>query len=249
MTFPATDPRDSGLLTLSDGAELWWEVSGSPDGRPMVWLHGGPGSGLGRTYARRLDPTRWNVVGLDQRACGRSRPLATAPGFDLGSVTTRQQVADLEELREHLGLESWLVAGGSWGSTLALAYAETHPERVTGLVLTAVTTSSHEEVEWISERVGRVFPREWDELVEASGRRPGQPLLEAYLERLTAADPAVRLAAACAWEDAHVSLDPAHEPRLHRRWPAGRLVVVDGEGHGGTTMSAELEAAYASMLG
>ncbi|MBV9831350.1 MAG: alpha/beta fold hydrolase [Marmoricola sp.] len=312
MTFPPLEPRETGLLRVLDGAELFWEVSGVPDGKPVLWLHGGPGTGLGDTYRRRLDPGRWNVVGFDQRGCGRSRPLATTAGFDLETLSTQRHVEDVEALREHLGIERWLVAGGSWGSTLALAYAEEHPERVSEIVLVAVTTSARVEIEWISERVGRIFPRQWAELEDASGRRPGQPLLEAMLERLTDPDPAVRDAAAlawCRWEDTHVSLDPAAEPywqvqepdqrllmathvvnnwahtawlgesgvldrldrithlpavlihgrldvsgplvtawELHRRWPASRLVVVEGEGHGGTTMSAELEAAYASFL-
>jgi proline iminopeptidase len=312
MSYPPLEPHRSGLLSVDDHAELWWEESGSPVGKPMVWFHGGPGSGLTDGYRQRLDPARWRIVGFDQRACGRSRPLATDPGFDLGTLTTQQQVADVEAVREHLGIERWLVAGGSWGSTLALAYAEAHPERVTEMVLIAVTTSAREEIEWISERVGRIFPREWAELDRASGRRPGEPLLQAMLSRLTDPDPAVRVAAAaawCRWEDTHVSLDPAAEPHwtllnpadqlliathvvnnwahsawlgesgvldqldavthvpavlihgrldvsgplvtaweLHQRWPLSRLVVVETEGHGGNTMQAELEAAYASFL-
>jgi proline iminopeptidase len=124
-------------------------------------------------------------------------------------------IADLEALREHLDLDSWLVAGGSWGSTLALAYAEAHPDRVTGIVLQSVTSSSHREIAWISEGVGRIFPEAWAELEAASGRKPGQPLLEAYLERLTDADPEVRFAAAlawCTWEDAHVAIGQLGEP-------------------------------------
>ncbi len=291
---------------------LWWEESGAPDGTPLVWLHGGPGSGLSPGYRRRLDPRRWRIVGFDQRACGRSHPLATDPGFDLDTLSTQQQVADIEAVREHLGIERWLVSGGSWGSTLALAYAEAHPQRVTEIILVAVTTSAREEIEWISERVGRIFPREWAELDRASGRRPGEPLLQAMLAQLTDPDPEVRDAAAlawCRWEDTHVSLDPAAQPHwtllkpadrllisthvvnnwahtawlgesgildrldtithlpavlihgrldvsgplvtaweLHRRWPGSRLVVVENEGHGGSTMSTELEAAYASFL-
>jgi proline iminopeptidase len=209
MTFPPLEPYDTGLLTLDDGAQLWWEASGNPVGRPVVRLHGGPGGGMKSGYRRRLDPERWNIIGLDQRGCGRSRPLATEPGFDLGTLTTQRMIADLEALREHLGLESWLVSGASWGSTLGLAYAEAHPDRVTGIVLLAVTTSSRREIEWISEGVGRIFPEAWAELEAASGRHPGQPLLEAYLERLTDPEPAVRAAAArawCTWEDAHVAI-------------------------------------------
>ena len=210
MPFPEIEPFVAGHLLLDDGAEIWWEVSGNPEGQPMVWLHGGPGSGLGHGgYRRRLDPERWQIIGFDQRACGRSRPLVTAPGFDLDTLTTQRMIADIEALREHLGIEKWLVAGASWGSTLGLAYAEAHPDRVTGIVLMAVTSGSHRELEWISEGVGRIFPEAWAELEAASGRRPGQPLLEAYLERLTDPDPQVREAAAlawCTWEDAHVAI-------------------------------------------
>lgn len=229
MPFPPLEPFASGLLTLADGAQIWWEASGREDGAPVVWLHGGPGSGATETYRRRFDPAHWLVVSLDQRACGRSRPLATDPGFDLGTLTTQQMIADLEELRTHLGIARWLVTGGSWGSTLALAYAEAHPDRVTGLVLAAVTTSSREEIEWISERVGRVFPREWEQLEAASGREPGQRLLDAFLERLTDPDPGVRAAAAqawCTWEDVHVSLDPAHEPHYSVMAPDAQLLAA-----------------------
>lgn len=227
MPFPPLQPYRSGLLGVDHDAELWWEESGNRYGRPMVWLHGGPGSGLKDSYRRRLHPERWRIVGFDQRACGRSRPLATEPGFDLGTLTTQQQVADIEALREHLGIEQWLVAGGSWGSTLALAYAEAHPERVTGLVLIGVCTSAREEIEWISERVGRIFPREWAELEAASGRLPGQSLLDAMLARLTDPDSQVRDAAAmawCRWEDTHVSLDPAATPTWTVLEPAERLL-------------------------
>src|SRR4051794_5697349 len=216
MPFAPQEPYDSGLLALDDGAEIWWEASGNPEGRPLVWLHGGPGSGLGRSgYRRDADPSVWRIIGHDQRACGRSRPLATEPGFDLGTLTTQRMVRDIEELREHLGIERWLVAGASWGSTLALAYAETHPDRVTGIVLLAVTTSSRREIEWISEGVGRIFPEAWAELEAASGRRPGQRLLDAYLELLTHEDPQVRHDAAlawCTWEDAHVAIGQVTDP-------------------------------------
>lgn len=239
MTSAAIEPFDSGLLTVRDGAQIYWETSGNPHGVPMVWLHGGPGSGLrSGGYRRAPEAEQWLIVGLDQRACGRSRPLATEPGFDLTTLTTQAMIADLEDLREHLGIQRWLVAGGSWGTTLALAYGEAHPDRVTGFVLVAVTSGSHTEIEWISESIGRVFPREWDAFAAASGRLPGQRLLDAYLQRLTDPDPTVRSAAAlawCTWEDTHVSLDPTFQPWLARQDPQFRelfaLQVVHSWSH------------------
>ena len=226
VTSEAVEPFDSGLLTVKDGTQIYWETSGNPDGAAVVWLHGGPGAGLrSGGYRRTPDPKRWLIVGLDQRACGRSRPLATEPGFDLSTLTTQAMIADLEDLREHLGIEKWLVAGGSWGTTLALAYGQAHPNRVTGFVLVLVTSGSHAEIQWISESIGRVFPREWDAFNAASGRRPGQRLLDAYVERLTDPDPQVRTAAAlawCTWEDTHVSLDPTFKPWLTQQDPQFR---------------------------
>lgn len=230
MTSAAIEPFDSGLLTVRDGAQIYWETSGNPHGVPMVWLHGGPGSGLrSGGYRRAPGAEQWLIVVLDQRACGRSRPLATEPGFDLTTLTTQAMIADLEDLREHLGIQRWLVAGGSWGTTLALAYGEAHPDRVTGFVLVAVTSGSHTEIEWISESIGRVFPREWDAFAAASGRLPGQRLLDAYLQRLTDPDPTVRSAAAlawCTWEDTHVSRDPTFQPWLARQDPQFRQLFA-----------------------
>lgn len=223
MTAAGVEPFESGLLTVRDGTQIYWEVSGDPSGPPLVYLHGGPGSGLG-TGRYRTSPTAagWCVVGLDQRACGRSRPLATAPGFDLATLTTQRMIDDIEDLREHLGIEKWLVVGGSWGSTLALAYGEAHPDRVTGFVLVLVTTGSHAELQWISESVGRIFPREWAAFAAAAQARPGQRLLDAYVHRLTDPDPQVRASAAlawCTWEDAHMSLAPRGGTNLGDRPP------------------------------
>jgi proline iminopeptidase len=226
----AIEPFTSGWLGLRDGAQIYWEASGNPDGVPLVWLHGGPGSGLmSGGYKRAPDPERWLIVGLDQRACGRSRPLVTEPGFDLSTLTTQALIDDLEELRGHLGIARWLVAGASWGTTLALAYGQAHPDRVLGFVLAAVTDCSRAYVEWISERIGRVFPEAWDDFAAASGRRPGQRLLDAYVERLTDPDPDVRSAAAlawCSWEDAHISLSASFKPGLAQRDPQFREVFA-----------------------
>ena len=210
MPFPEIEPFVAGHLLLDDGAEIWWEMSGNPQDNRWCGCTEDPD----RVSARVAIVVGWIPSAGRSSASTSVRVAAvvrssTAPGFDLDTLTTQRMIADIEALREHLGIEKWLVAGASWGSTLALAYAEAHPDRVTGIVLLAVTSGSHRELEWISEGVGRIFPEAWAELEASSGRRPGQPLLEAYLERLTDPDPQVREAAAlawCTWEDAHVAI-------------------------------------------
>jgi proline iminopeptidase len=213
--FPPIEPFASGLLSVSHGNELYWEVSGNPVGKPALHLHGGPGSGAMAGYRRRFDPEKFLIVGFDQRGCGRSRPLVTQPTADLSSQTMRAQIDDIEALREHLGVERWLITGASWGTTLALAYAQAHPDPVSELVLFAITTTSAAEVEWITETVGRIFPREWARFEAASGRASGERVVDAYYRRLTDGSPQVRAEAAlawCEWEDVHVSLDPRAQP-------------------------------------
>lgn len=206
-----TDPTEHGLLAVADGDRIYWETSGRPDGRPALFLHGGPGSGLGAGgYRRHFDGARYRLVGIDQRGCGRSRPLVTSDLARLSRNTTGALIADIEAVRRHLGIERWLVTGISWGTTLALAYAQRHPDRVSGLVLAAVTTTSRDEVTWITEGVGRIFPEAWQAFTEASGRRGGERIVEAYARRLAGDDAADRRRAArdwMAWEAAHVSLD------------------------------------------
>jgi proline iminopeptidase len=213
--MPADTPLRTGHLPVADGNELYYEAYGVPDGPAVLWLHGGPGSGAGTGYRRRIDPARQRTITFDQRGCGRSRPLVTERLDLLDANTTTAQVADIEALREHLGIERWMVTGASWGTTLALAYAQAHPERVTRLALFAVTTTSTAEVEWITESMGRVFPREWEEFARAVDRRPGERLVDAYARALRDPDADVRERAATAWgrwEDTHVSLAPGWEP-------------------------------------
>jgi proline iminopeptidase len=214
--FEPTPVTASGLLPVGDGHEVFWEESGSPVGIPAVYLHGGPGGTLrAGSYRGKFDPARFRIIGLEQRGCGRSRPLVTTPGYDLAQNTTAHLVADLELLRAHLGVDRWLLNGVSWGSTLALAYAQAHPQRVLGIVIMAVTTTSRFEVDWITETVGAVFPEAWDRLAshaEESGigyRRGHGRLIEAYAGLLASPDPSVRDAASEAWaewEDHHVSI-------------------------------------------
>lgn len=202
------------MLAMPDGASIYWETSGNPRGKPALHLHGGPGSGLAPNYRQRFDPERYLIVGIDQRGCGRSRPLATESLAALRSNTTQALIDDLEAVRSHLGISEWMVSGQSWGSTLGVAYAQAHPQRVTELALMAVTTTSAEEVEWLTESVGRVFPREWDRF--ASLARPGQRVIDAYYERITSQERESAARAWCEWEDVHVSFAPnaAPDPRF-----------------------------------
>jgi proline iminopeptidase len=161
-------------------------------------------------YRRRFDPDKYLIIGLDQRGCGQSRPLAIDSPDTLALNTTHTLIQDIEALREQLGVKAWLLHGVSWGSTLALAYALEHPERVTEQVLAAVTTGSREEIGWITEGVGMLFPEAWERF--ASARRDDERVVEAYQRLLLYADPETGQAAATAWESAHISLDPNWTP-------------------------------------
>jgi proline iminopeptidase len=210
--YSAIEPHDEGLLDVGDGHTIYWEAVGAPSGTPAVFLHGGPGSGASVGARRCFDPDSYRAVLFDQRGCGRSRPLASGPDADLATNTTAHLVSDIEKLRGHLGIDRWVVVGGSWGSTLALAYAQRHPERVRGLVLGPVTAGTPRETEWVTRDIGRLFPAEWDDFV--AGLPPSDrdgDLAAGYARLLASSDPAVRDDAArrwCRWEDTHVSLMP-----------------------------------------
>jgi proline iminopeptidase len=225
--FPAIDPYDTGMLDVGDGHSLYWECCGNPNGRAAIYLHGGPGSGCTPGQRRWFDPDTYRTVLFDQRGCGRSRPLASEPDADLCANTTAHLVADIEALRQHLGVESWTVLGMSWGTTLGLAYAQAHLDRVSALVLALVTTTSRREVEWLTHDVGRIFPEEWERFAAAvPDRLRHLPLVDAYATLLFDRDPTVREHAArvwCAWEDTHVSLTPGHLPNPRYENPEFRL--------------------------
>jgi proline iminopeptidase len=227
VRFPAFEPYDEGMLDVGDGHRLHWEVSGRPDGKPAVILHGGPGSGSAPGTRRFFDPAAYRVVQFDQRNCGRSTPSASDPVVDLSTNTTAHLVADCERVREHLGIDRWLVWGASWGTSLALAYAEAHPERVTEMILVAVTNGSREEVDWITRSIGRIFPAEWARFRDAvpEADRDGD-LAAAYSRLLHDPDPDVRERAArawCEWEDTHVATFPGHEHDPRYDDPSFRL--------------------------
>jgi proline iminopeptidase len=228
--YPPIEPYASGLLDVGDGHEIYWETAGNPHGIPAVWLHGGPGSGSTAGIRRSFDPAAYRIVVFDQRGCGRSRPLADSASADLTTNTTRHLIADIELLREHLGIGRWVVTGASWGVTLALAYAQRHPERVRAMVLVAVTSGRRLETDWITRDMRRVFPREWDEFAAGvpESERDGD-LCAAYARLLANPDPAVTEQAAlrwCRWEDTHVSLAPGWEPRLAYTQPTFRQVFA-----------------------
>lgn len=225
--FPVIDPFDSGMLQAGDGHRVYWECCGNPDGKPAIYLHGGPGSGASPGQRRFFDPNAYRVVLFDQRGSGRSRPLADDPDADLSANTTAHLIADIEALRRHHGVESWTILGLSWGTTLGLAYAQSHPQRVNAMVLALVTTTSRREVEWLTRDVGRIFPQEWDRFAAAvPDRLRHLSLVDAYGTLLFDSDPAIREHAArewCAWEDAHVSLAPGHRPSPRFEDPEFRL--------------------------
>jgi proline iminopeptidase len=214
-------PFATDLLAVDEATAIYWEMSGNPDGRPALYLHGGPGSSLGSGRYRALfDPRDYCLVGIDQRGCGRSRPLACDRPGDLRHNTTQALIADIEAVRNHLHIENWLVAGMSWGSTLALAYAQAHPKRVRELVLAAVTTTSRAEVDWITEGISRLLPEACLRFDHASKRRHGERPVEAYARRMASDDPQDRVRAATAWNDweaALQSLEPGGVATDRRR--------------------------------
>jgi proline iminopeptidase len=210
--YPEIEPYDAGFLDAGDRNLVYWETSGNPAGLPAVVVHGGPGSGSTPFFRRFFDPARYRIVQFDQRNCGRSLPHAGHPRVDLGSNNTQALVDDMELLRETLGIERWLVVGGSWGCTLSLAYAERHPDRVSGMVLFGITTGRQSEVDWTFRGgLARIFPEQWRRLAAYAGEAD----VPAAVARL-AADPneEVRLEAArewCLWES---SPDLELQPRF-----------------------------------
>ena len=206
--YPAIEPYEHGMLDVGDGHQVYWEVCGNPAGKPAVVVHGGPGSGCGPNSRRYFDPAAYRIVLLDQRGCGRSTPHAGGPTVDLSANTTDHLLADLELLREKLGIERWLVFGGSWGSVLGLVYALRFPGRVSELVLMGLATGRRVETDLLTRGLGQVFPERWERFLAGlpEADRDGD-LAAGYLRLLTDPDPVVHRKAAadwCAWEDSIV---------------------------------------------
>src|SRR5690242_14908488 len=160
--YPDAEPYETGLLDTGDGNLVYWEACGNPDGIPALIVHGGPGSGCSLGQRRSFDPERFRIILFDQRNCGRSRPHASDPAVDMSLNTTDHLIADMESRREHLGVDKWLLWGGSWGVTLSLAYAERHPDRVSAMLLVSVTSTRRSEIDWLYRGVGRIFPEAWE---------------------------------------------------------------------------------------
>ncbi len=193
--YPPIEPYHIGTLSVSERHTLYVEASGNPTGKPVIFLHGGPGGGTVPLYRQFFDPERWHIILFDQRGCGRSKPHA-----DLEENTTWHLVADIEKIREHLGIDAWVVFGGSWGSTLALAYAQTHPDRCKGLILRGIFTLRPEEIQWFYQAgASHIFPDAWETYLAPIAPEERHDLLSAYYRRLTHPDPEIQLAAARAW--------------------------------------------------
>ncbi|ROQ60574.1 proline iminopeptidase [Rathayibacter sp. PhB152] len=233
--YPEIEPFHTGMLDVGDGHEIYWEASGNPEGKPVVFLHGGPGAGASATHRRLFDPEKYRIVLLDQRMCGRSTPHASEPDADLSTNTTWYLVSDLEKLREHLDIERWQVFGGSWGSTLALAYAESHPERVTEIVLRGIFTLRRAELEWFYEGgAAAVYPDLWEGYTSVIPAGTSGSLIEAYYRLLHDADPAVHGPAGVAWttwESSTITL--LQKPEMIEAWsdPAFALAFARIENH------------------
>ena len=195
MLYPPIEPFQSGVLHTDDGHQIYWELCGNPQGKPAVFLHGGPGSGCSPDHRRLFDPERYCVLLFDQRGCGRSTPAAS-----LENNTTWHLVDDMERLRTMLGLEHWLVFGGSWGSTLALAYAQKHPQRVSALVVRGIFTMRRAELQWYyQEGASWLFPDLWEGFVAPIPQAERGDLIAAYRKRLVGSEPQAQIACARAW--------------------------------------------------
>lgn len=200
ILYPPIEPYETGFLLAGDGQRVYWEQSGNPDGKPVVFLHGGPGGGTSPWHRRFFDPEAYRIVLFDQRGCGRSTPHVSAPDADLRYNTTWHLVADMELLRKNLGIDRWQVFGGSWGSTLALAYAESYPDAVTELVLRGIFTLRRYELEWFYEGgASAIYPDLWEDYLAPIPVLERSRLIEAYHRRLTDPDPDVHRPAALAW--------------------------------------------------
>ncbi len=193
--YPPREAYQEGRLQVSELHTIYFEESGNPQGKPIVVLHGGPGGGCPSYYRQYFNPEKWRLIMFDQRGCGKSTPHA-----ELRENTTWDLVSDIEKIREHLGIDKWVVFGGSWGSTLSLAYSQTHPERCNGLILRGIFMLRQKELHWFyQEGASNIFPDAWEEYLKPIPLEERDNLLNAYYKRLTSEDKRIRLEAARAW--------------------------------------------------
>lgn len=193
--YPEIQPYNEGMLKVSDLHTIHFEESGNPNGKPVIFLHGGPGGGIEPVYRQYFDPEKWRIIIFDQRGCGKSTPFA-----ELRENTTWDLVADIEKLREFLKVDRWVVFGGSWGSTLSLAYSETHPDRVLGLILRGIFMLRQSELIWFYQiGASHIFPEAWEEYLKPIPLNERHDMITAYYSRLTHKDETIRLKAARAW--------------------------------------------------
>lgn len=228
--YPEIEPYAHGMLDVGDGNKVYWEVCGNPNGKPVVGLHGGPGAGWNKGIRRFFDPQAYRIILFDQRNCGRSTPNASEPHINLAHNSTEHLLRDMEQLREQLGVNQWVVFGGSWGCTLGLAYAERHPDRVLGAVFVAVTSTRKSEIDWLYYGAARFYPEAWERFRAgvAPEHREGD-LIAAYHRLLIHPDPAIHLKAARdwhEWEDSLISVDPERKPNQDRLDPVFQLTFA-----------------------
>ncbi|MCZ6510739.1 MAG: prolyl aminopeptidase [Alphaproteobacteria bacterium] len=227
--FPEITPYETGVLPLDGEHVMYWEQSGNPTGAPVLFLHGGPGAGTTPTHRRFFDPVRYRIVLFDQRGAGKSTPSAS-----IEDNTTQHLISDIERLREALAIEQWLIFGGSWGSTLGLAYAQAHSERCRGLIMRGIFLCGDEEVDWFMRGMGRFFPEAWRKFAEAVPEAERDELLTAYRRRLDSADPDVSVPAARAWasyEATCSTLRPNGHAVVAMSDPASALALARLEAH------------------
>jgi proline iminopeptidase len=225
--YPAIEPYQTGMLQVSDLHQIYYEQSGNPEGKPVVVLHGGPGGGSQPFYRQYFNPDRWRIILFDQRGCGNSKPHA-----ELRENTTWNLVADIEQLRQQLGIDRWVVFGGSWGSTLSLAYSQTHPARCLGLILRGIFLLRQKEIRWFyQEGASYLFPDAWEAYLKPIPIAERSDLLTAYYNRLTSPDLQTRLTAARSWS--------VWEASTSKLFPDPDLMAKFGE--------AEFAAAFARI--
>ncbi|MCL2468917.1 MAG: prolyl aminopeptidase [Alphaproteobacteria bacterium] len=228
--YPKIEPYDHGMLDVGEGHKIYWEVCGNPQGRPALFLHGGPGGGCGKDHRRLFNPKKYRIVLFDQRGCGRSVPYN-----NLKANTTQHLISDIEKLRHFLKIEDWVILGGSWGSALALAYAEKYPKRVSGLVLRGIFTLRKKELEWFYKGgASFLFPEAWERFTNALSPTERKNIMGSYQKRLSSKNKKIKIVAARAWSDWEgdtLCLIPKGEYKIDESRDRFALAIASIENH------------------